>query len=372
MTPHELKARILSISDVHLGHSKTQTSHILKNLYAAVPDQAWMDEVDLIIIAGDLFDQLLDFNDPNAFLIKRWMRWFLSMCKRRKIKVHVLEGTSSHDYTQNKWMLEVNETVEADLLYIDTLSIVHDDDLKLDILYIPDEWRGNQTDETWKDAVAALQNAGLQQVDFTVIHGTMHYQVPPHFGIQTHNTDRYLEITRHYVLTGHIHQSAVYNQRALSNGSFDRLTHGDEGRKGYWDLDIRPTGDKVVFRENPGAKIYRTIDVRELGHEFNEAFLTLHELPDDSHIRLEVNSDSPALAALDVIKKTYPLLNWTTKKADRADVQKNLFQDTRGQFQQTNFTRQNLPQILMERIRQRHTDPALLAMCEAELNENLG
>lgn len=361
--------RSLSISDIHLGHPKTSTEHILTNLRRELPDQAWMDEVDILYIVGDLFDRLLDFNSGSAFAIKRWIKSLLKMCKRRDIVLRVLEGTPAHDRQQNRWFVEANADIGADLKYIDTLCIEHIDRFGIDVLYIPDEWK-HETDAIWQDVTLALSQAGLEQVDFTLIHGTMDYQVPAAFGIPTHVTQRYLDITRHYIFTGHIHQSSVY-ERSLCNGSFDRLCHGDEGRKGYWDVTITPNGDQIVFRENHNAKIYRSIDVRELGDDYHTALEALRELPEDSHIRLEVNADSPALAALDVIRKQYPLFHWTVKSHDRADVQKNLFRDTRGQFQQTDFTRDNLPQILMDRIRSKYTDADLIAQCEAILLENL-
>lgn len=362
--------RILSISDIHLGHPKTSTAYILRNLEQALPSQSWMNEVDLILFGGDLFDRLLTFNSPDAFLIKRWMRQFCEMCARKDIVIRVLEGTPSHDHRQNKWFDEQKNETTVDLRYIDTLMIEHIERFGIDILYIPDEWKGNDTDAVWMDVRKAMSDRGLEKVDFSLIHATMDYQLAAEFRVPMHNTQRYLDITRYYVFSGHIHQSSVYEQRHLCNGSFDRLCHGDEGKKGFWDVTVCPeTGNHVVFRENQNAKIYRTIDLRDHREDYMRQLTAVEQYPEDSHLRLFVGKDDPILAAFDSIKKLYPQFHWTVKIDRSEDTQKALFQDKRGQFQQTNFTKDNLTHILLERIRKRYQDPELISACERALQE---
>jgi len=346
------RLRLYSISDIHLGHHRTPTEFIIGNLERLIPNTTQLDDIDLILIGGDVFDRLLDFNSRAAILIKRWMRSLIRACKQHDVVLRILEGTPSHDHKQNQWWLETNEMIGADVGYIDELAIEHIAPFGIDILWVPDEWKP-QGDDVWKDVCRLMEQKGLTHVDFCVIHGTMDHQVPKGLNLPHHLTQRYLDITRHYVLTGHIHQSAV-RDRCLTNGSFDRLCHGDEGKKGFWDVTISPQGDHVVFIENRQAKVYNTINVVGLGERYLTAFEGL-DLPVESHVRLETEVDSPAAFSFDQIKKQYGAYHWTikTNRHDVSERQRNLFVDTRGQFTQTHLRADNLPEIVLERLRAR-------------------
>ncbi len=364
--------RIISISDIHLGHHNTTSGEIISKLYKAFPNSVEMADVDAIAIVGDLFDRAIGFHDMQAVEIKRWMRSFLKMCKQRGIVVLLLEGTPSHDWRQNRWMVEANDGVDAELHYVDTLCVRYIDSLGVHVLFVPDEWQAGDTDATWKDAVQALADAGVEQVDFTLLHGSFDYQLPAAaINAPRHLPERYLSITRKYVFTGHIHQSSVHD-RILANGSFDRLCHGDESPKGFWDVTVREHGDLIVFVENREAKIYKTFDCR--GYTIDDALAKLqpvHTLPTDSYVRIEANRGDPILGGIDVVKRTFPHVVWTVKVEKTADVQKNLLKDMRSSFTQTHLTSDNLAPLLMARIRELTSDPDVLACAETLLPEVL-
>lgn len=365
------KLRILSVSDIHLGHPNTPTSHIIENLDRHFADRESMQDVDLLFIVGDLFDRAIGHHDLQAVEIHQWMRRLLKMAKRRDIVVRALEGTPSHDWRQNRWLEEVNREIGAQFKYVDVLSIEYIERFGINVLYVPDEWKP-ETDDVWKDVQQALMDHQLEQVDFTLIHGTFEFQLPAHVqNVPRHNPQRYLDITRQYIFAGHIHQSAQY-ERILSNGSFDRLSHGEEGPKGFWDVTIKPTGDEIVFVENTGAKQYRTYDCR--GLTLDEALVRLEsvrDLPVDSFVRIAAPRDDALLASLEIIRKTYPHVRWSVKTTDSKEVQKNLLVDLRTSFQQTNLTRSNLPDLLMQRVRSMTQDSEVLAQCETLLAETL-
>lgn len=167
MTTTSRKLRIGETGDVHLGHHNTLTSHVLKALYKAFPDNAETGDLDMIIIAGDLYDRLVMHSEVVLIdQIRRWFFWFLSMCKRRDIVVRILEGTPSHDWKQSANVISENEiaTIGADVKWVDTLSIEYIERFGINILYVPDEWRV-ETDDVWKDVVQALTEKGLEKVD---------------------------------------------------------------------------------------------------------------------------------------------------------------------------------------------------------------
>ena len=51
--------RVVVLSDIHLGHPNTPTVEIIKNLNLAFPDNVEANSIDLIFIAGDVFDRLM-------------------------------------------------------------------------------------------------------------------------------------------------------------------------------------------------------------------------------------------------------------------------------------------------------------------------
>ena len=137
------RLKIAELSDVHLGHHKTHAKHIIENLNKAFPDNDTTGQLDIIWIAGDLFDRMLNLPSDSVSAITNWVSKFLMMCKRRDILVRVLEGTPSHDWKQAKLLVDINEgsNINADLKYFTELSIEYIDKFGINVLYVPDEWR---------------------------------------------------------------------------------------------------------------------------------------------------------------------------------------------------------------------------------------
>ena len=84
----------LVIGDVHLGHPKTPTSHIVKTLKKHILSVKNKD-IQVLFIEGDLFDRLLDLNSKEAQEIIVFFDYLLSYCYDNKIKLRVLRGNLS-------------------------------------------------------------------------------------------------------------------------------------------------------------------------------------------------------------------------------------------------------------------------------------
>lgn len=363
--------RVASISDIHTGHPNTPTHHILRNLRRAFPGNSQTGELDLILIGGDFFDRPLYFHDVNAVEIKLWIHEFLKTCKYYGIAVRVLEGTPSHDWRQNRWFEVANTTGEigCDLKYVDTLSIEYIEHLDLQVLYVPDEW-DPETDVVWSQVQQLLQEKQLSQVDLAVVHGAFEFQLPSHVKAPKHSSERYQSIVRHYVLGAHIHKPSSHG-RVLVNGSFDRLTHGEEEPKGHWRLVLRenPADDEITFVVNHDAWIYRTLDCR--GMELEQALHNIDQLttlPDGSFIRIHGHRGDAVLTAMDQLRKRYPQYQWSAKSDDGADnTQPTLMIDQRASFTQVSITQDNIRGLLDARLQALTQDPALRERCRALL-----
>lgn len=372
MTSNLRELKIAEIGDVHLGHRNTDTAHIIKNLYKAFPDTPAFGELDLFIIAGDLFDDQLDYSDPNLALIDKWMNDFLRQCKKHDVILRVLEGTPSHDWRQSANMDYANRhgKIGANFKYVDTLSIEHIQELGINVLYVPDEWK-HDLDDVWLDVQRVMAEHQLSKVDFTVLHGAFEHQLPDHVPAPKHQCSRYQNITRYFVFGGHIHKRSQ-NGNILAAGSFDRLTHGEEEAKGYLWVHTKPSGQHVIrFVENPGAKLYKSLDCS--GDSLDLAADKLHQLvlslPEGSHIRILANKADPIVMSLTELRTKYTDHHLTTKVMDGDKGKREAVDRIITPFTPAAITPDNLFDLVMTRFKEEVNDPLFHQLAESLLND---
>lgn len=367
--------RIASISDVHLGHHNTTATHILTNLYNAFPDNEVTGQLDAVFIEGDFFDRLLHLNDPIIAEIKLWINRFLRMCAKRLILVRIMEGTRSHDWGQN-WLFEkenIDAQIGCDLKYINTLSIEYIEKLQRTVLWVPDDWRPDP-DDTWSEICQLLQENGLERVDLACVHGAFTYQLPPMVTAPTHRPERFLAITNDYVFGSHIHKASVY-EKILCNGSFDRISHGEEEPKGYWIATLsQKLGNSAEFIENKGAKAYITIDCSGLSAEDSLTAIrsVASKYPETSHMRVRANWNDPIMNSMDMLRNHYPTYRWSSIAEKKKETQSKLLVDLRAQFTQVEITSANIEELVLAKLKQLNPDPAVFERCRAHLKEMSG
>lgn len=347
---------VAAIHDVHLFHPNTPTEYVLDSLRQLFPDNATTGDIDIIFIAGDLFDRPLPFPDDNVSAVNFWFTAFLQMCARRDIIVRILEGTPSHDWKQSKKLVELAALAEipVDVKYVSDLSIEHIAKLGVNVLYVPDEWRP-RCDDTWEEVTQLLKQHGLEQVDFTVMHGAFHHQMPKniHHQLELHVAERYLSITKRHIFIGHVHQMSVYD-RILAGGSPERLSHGDEAQKGHFKVTYRAEDDYTVeFVVNKRAMRYDTLDCVGLGSEEFQTLIRerVASFPSQGHIRLKAKKHDVAMAAIPTLESAYPHIHWTTKEVkSSADEEKPVLIDGRVKFKGLTITSDNISELLRERL----------------------
>lgn len=367
------KLRIEEISDIHLGHPKTTTSEVLAGLYKAFPNSSELDDLDIIFIAGDVFDRLLKFPDENVIEIRLWINRFLRMCKQRDIVVRVLEGTPSHDWKQSKHFEIENESsdIGADLKYFSVLTIEYIEKFDCHVLYIPDEWK-HSTDEIWLDVKKTLAEHGLEKVDFTVMHGAFSYQLPPHVPAPTHDPDRYLEITRYFVFVGHVHKHSVH-ERIIAAGSHNRLAHNEEEPKGHVRVILYEDGRyQITFIENTLAKLYKTEDCSGLTvEEVFDKLAYLDDLPKGSHVRLMAYKSDSIWNGLAAIKERFPHINFTTKPTEQTKDAQKSFTDIYTPYTPPAITSTNIKELVLARLEAMGVEVCELKRSEELLNEHI-
>lgn len=364
--------RICCLSDLHLGHSNTPTTFILDNLNSVFKDSPEFGEYDIIFLAGDFFDTLMHLPDTNVLEIHLWITNFLRLCKKHNVILRVLEGTPSHDWKQSKLFHQLNgiTRIECDVAYYDYLHIEFIESLGLSILYIPDEWN-TYCDDTWKDVTKLLKEHNLEKVDLIIMHGAFDYQFPKIASIDTHKSDRYLNIVNHLIFIGHVHTHSI-NDRIIAPGSFDRLKHNEEELKGCIEAVIKPDYSyEITFIENKNSKIYKTINCSNMTIDNTLKYLDkeLEKLPQESFIRIEANKDDPILVSMDTLKKSFPGIRFSTKISKTAETDSQNLIDLRNSYHPISITSVNIVDLLIERLKSKGVNMEDL-MTSKELLEN--
>lgn len=352
------KLTIMEFGDIHLGHHNTPTEHICRNLIRLLPDTPAMGDVDLLILAGDVFDRQLSFGDLQIGEIQIFVYYLLKLCKKWDIVLRILEGTPSHDWRQSRIFETVNQVsgISCDFKYIQELSIEHIERFNIDVLYIPDEWRPT-CDQTWIDVTKIMSHHGLDKVDFAIMHGCFPHQMPEllHKQLDMHDSHRYLSIVRELIFVGHIHHHSQYD-RILAAGSTDRLCHGEEEPKGCLKVVCHEnlTYD-INFVENKHAKIYKSIDCTGLsGNDLIECLeYQIRQLPEGSAIRLKGNREDEAITAIKNFQLIFKEYELTTKVNKQTEVNAPLFV-LEHKSSVVNLNSETLKTLLLERILTKH------------------
>lgn len=371
--------RISCISDIHLGNRNNKARSIIANLDRYFSNDRHLSQVDLVFLAGDVFDDLLTLSGEDVAHIDSWIARFLRLCARYNVTVRVLEGTPSHDRGQSERFTIINEIHERnsgthiDLKHVKVLSIEHIEKFGIHVLYVPDECC-HSTEAALEQVRSLLQEKGLEQVDFACMHGQFSYQLPAHItNIPRHDEVAYWEIVRYLIFIGHIHIHSR-NKNIIAQGSFDRISHGEEGPKGFVTTTVHPNGDdETTFVVNESARKYLTVtcpyqDVEENLKVIDKA---VEELPPESFVRIEAHYANAILTNLNVLRVRWPLLIWASIARDK-DEKKNdeitLIQEE-TLYVPIHIDRHNLSQLVMPRLTAANLPDDILQRCAANLLE---
>jgi DNA repair exonuclease SbcCD nuclease subunit len=294
-------------SDIHLGHLKTPTQHIINSFKTSILNNNNKD-IDILFISGDLFDRLLDLNSKEVHYIIEFFSYLLSYCQINNILLRVLEGTPSHDWQQSSILFKLNEirSFKCDLKYHKVLDIEYIEQHNKYVLYVPDEWT-NSHDELENQIQEKLNKHSITKVDIAILHGQFKYQLAGKtYGGFHYKEEYFLKLVTGYIHVGHYHVYSKFD-RILVNGSLERLAHGEESPKGY----IVVEDNNYSFVENTNSYTYVTLNITNT--------ITLDKLdkliaryPVNSFIRLLLNKEHEFNINFSAIKLRY--LDYNLKK----------------------------------------------------------
>jgi DNA repair exonuclease SbcCD nuclease subunit len=360
------------VSDIHLGNKRNETEHIVGNLYSELPNDVQMAGLDILFLAGDVFDTLLNYPDNVITSIDTWITDLLRSCHKHSVKLRVLEGTPSHDRNQSQRFEIMNKLarIGADLKYIKDLSIEYFPEYDINVLYVPDEWN-DSAQKTYDEVQALLENKCLQQVDFAVMHGQFEYQMPAHIrSTATHSSDAYSELVKYLIFIGHIHTHSRYG-KIVAQGSFDRMAQGEEEPKGYVMARLFKDGNyELKFVENKGARRFVTIDCTGLGldatiNRINERACLL---PNKSFIRIKGDKDNALFTNMDQLVQMYPLMSWSALVNEvEVEVPSGGSGELEEVYVPVTITSDNITKLVTDKLVSRSVTSAVLSNVEAIL-----
>lgn len=355
------------ISDIHLGNKRNPTARKIALLRKAIPDDAVTAQLDYIWIAGDTYDDLLNHSSEEVIEIDFWIASLLRLCKKHHIKLRVLLGTRSHDYTQPKRFTAINHLakIDADLQYIDDICVKVENGIS--ILYVPDDM-DRDTDRIFHVVKTKMMEQGLEQVDFAIMHGQFEHQLPEVVRAPKHNLEKYLSIVKHYIFIGHVHIHSV-KDRAIAQGSFDRDRHGEELPKGHvrFEVNLTTNDRRCRFVVNKDAMIFKTLKIVQKDIDAVIDLLKKQifgKIPDGSHVRLMAPKEHPIHANAKRIDSLFPLIRFTiNQNVDENKPSPNLI-DTLVTYKTVEITPSNVVELTMDKVKSLTQDPALLSLCK--------
>ena len=350
-----------------------------RNIYANLMSywleyNTYIKELDVLFIAGDLYHRLLSKNSSDAIIATEWLMFILKVSAKNNTRVRVLEGTPSHDFNQVRHTDSIVNAISLDNLdfkYIENITIENIDGY--DILYVPDEVNHDSKD-TEKEIDELLRDRGIDKVDIAIMHGSFNYQIPMVELKSSHNEAYFLNKVRYNISIGHVHTFSIYS-RIIAQGSFDRLAHGEEEKKGgvFFHVDKSRNESSYIFLENKKAMVFDTLKLKakSIKESINEFSKFIKSRPLNSAIRVVLtNSNIHLKDDIYLLTKKHPAYYITIKiedDKDSVDKKRTLLEIP----EQISITKDNIRGLLMEEIQFSSIEPTIGRYIMVELDKIL-
>ena len=381
MNTNEL-LRFATVSDIHLGHTRNKTASVITNLNKHLSNDRFMSTIDVLFIAGDVFDELLDLSNPELTKIDLWICKLLLLAIKHDVQIYVLEGTPSHDRGQSIRFTTINAMVTksgskpAKLTYVNALDILTLPKFNLTVLFVPDEW-GSSAEDALDQVKQLMYQKGLTQVDLGIMHGLFPHQLDidiPH--LSRHDDLAYSALVKYTINIGHIHAFSQH-LNIIAQGSFDRLSHNEEEPKGFVRTVLHKDGTyTATFVENTTAATFKTINCYH--DSVTENLLLIDSetknLRTGSYCRIEAHYQNPILANMSVIKERWPCFVWSEIKRGKEKKKVKTVVDHKNVYIPIVLDRANLPNQLLDRVHRLEIPYTIKDQCcllMAEISEGI-
>lgn len=370
---HKNFVRTAYLSDVHNFHRKTPTETICENMEEVLFRNIEFKSLDILFITGDFFDREVPYYHYEIPTVEAFIVKLLINCKHHNVILRILEGTPSHDRKQSATFerLNKNYSIDADVKWVQELSIEYIEKINKSILYVPDEW-GEGPEATLQEVIKMVNHLPGGKVDLAVMHGNFPHQLPSHLKFPMHDPVIYQELVRSIIVIGHVHLFSTFG-KIVAPGSFDRVSQGEEGAKGMVLADIKDDHSfEAKFIENKNAKIYKKVDCSNL--DLESAYAKIDEIakitPKGSELLIACNKEDAILHSGDIYPIKYPDIHWRIEAIqEKKKIDKEVFKRESLVKIGNELTSSNIKQILFGRITAKVNDPELIQTCKVILEE---
>lgn len=287
---------IATIADIHFGAMNPK--RLYDELQLFLEEIENVPKIDLVVVAGDLFNNRLSVNGDHAKYCIKFCADLFKIAMNKSSKVIFLKGTESHDNDQLSMLYSMKNMTECDFEIIETVT---DKEIlpNLNVLFIPEEYMENK-DEYYKDYFdkkydfifghglvdKALFIASIQESEFTRPNA-------PIF-----SADLLSDITHGSVYFGHVHKGMDYRKfRYVS--SFSRWAFGESEAKGFYITTYDTDTKEIVkekFIENILAPRYDTVKIfddsslfKDRPHVLVQNLLKFSEDHTRDNLRIEIH-----------------------------------------------------------------------------------
>lgn len=281
-----MKLNVKVIADIHLGKKDDK---ILWKELQEVFISTITDELDLLVIAGDLFDRVIKLNEITSNYVFKFIDQLVILSKIHNFKIRIVKGTRSHDFNQ----LNNFQAYEID----DSFGIANevcDEELfeGVNVLYIPEEYI-EDPEEYYKEYFS-------NKYDLIFFHGMMDFAgCSAHLSenknaktAPTFKSSMIAELSYGPVCGGHIHIGEDYKNKIFYTSSFSRFNFGEPEMKGFIDYTYDTiTKDYEVMRiENTLAPEYVTVKLQDLDGNLEEKLDKIKTLREGyENVRIDIN-----------------------------------------------------------------------------------
>ena len=255
---------IATIADLHGGafNAKKWFDELSEGFLKKIKK---LDKLDVVFIAGDLFDDKISANSDHAQLLIKFMTKLITICNEKKAVLRIIKGTESHDNRQLHLLEPLIELANHNFKIIHT---VESEQLAPDlrVLYIPEEYMNNPT-----EYYNGYLGEDVEPYDIIIGHGLIDKAA---FIASIQESEQtmakapilkvksLLEKSKGPIYYGHIHKPFKYD-RFRYVGSYSRWAFGEEEEKGFLITEYYPeTGEFTEdFIPNKHATKYDTVSM---------------------------------------------------------------------------------------------------------------
>jgi hypothetical protein len=271
----------LVIKDLHFGHKRTEQMYSELQI---VKDYLNSNEIHILNINGDYFDRKLVGTEPAIFFAVSFFSELVDICKKKNIKIRIIQGTRSHELNQLTTMFQhylFDPSIDMKIFY----EVSEENLYNLNFLYVPEEYP--------EDGIEYYKTYKTKHYNVMHGHGTWDFV---HFSTMIENEEEPIKPGTHaapvfvydewknaieggLAIFGHIHKRQSH-KNVFYGGSFTAWGYGDRSEKGFTTYEVdNETGKwKFDYHNNEKAPRYDVTTVKTLFSDRDLKDVTIEEI----------------------------------------------------------------------------------------------